>query len=247
MTLVGWCQSQNTGNVLTNFNALSDPHIRVEGANIICPDLNNVLWLYAGGASITEARLTSPSILRVFEHQSAPLNVGAEPLSPLPYADLAENPIPLVVSEAVRSRMRGSESSAEYKVMLALLGAAPVTPAKLPYRTVRATASTTLTAYAWTNAAITFDQTLPAGSYNIIGMRAQSTGLIAARVVIPGYAWRPGVIGFDSVADIEPLRFRFGNMGILGTFRHDSPPTIDFLSSSADTSEEVYLDLVGPL
>jgi hypothetical protein len=160
---------------------------------------------------------------------------------------MGENPIPLVVSEAIRARMRGSESAAEYKVMLILLGAAPITPVKLPYRTVRATSSTTLTAYQWTNGALTFDQTLPAGRYQVIGMRAQSTGLIAARLVFPGYAWRPGVIGYDAVGKVEPLRFRFGNMGILGEFRHDSPPSVDFLSSSADTSEEVYLDLVGPL
>lgn len=247
MTLVGWAQSIATGNTLNYFNALPDPHVRVEGPNIICPPLNKVLFIYAGGASITEARLTSPSILKVFEHQVSPLNVGAEPLSPLPYADMGENPLDLVATEAVRCRMRGTEAGAEYKVMLILLGEKAITPVKLPYRTVRATSSTTLTAYAWTNGSLTFDQTLPAGKYRIIGMRAQSAGLIAARLVIPGFAWRPGVIGFDSNADIDPLRFRFGGMGVLGEFSHDSPPTVDFLSSSADTSEEVWLDLVGPL
>jgi hypothetical protein len=247
MTLVGYAQSVNTGNVLTNFNALADPHIRVEGVNIIVPELNNIAWAFACGASITEARISSPSILRVFEHTISPLNVGAEPLSPTPFADMSENPIPLVVSEALRARMRGSETAAEYKVMLLLLTRGPIAPVKAPYRTIRATSSTTLTPYAWTNGSLSFDQTLPAGNYQVIGMRAQSAGLIAARLVFPGYPWRPGVIGFDSISDVEPLRFRFGNMGVFGTFRHDAPPTVDFLSSSADTSEEVWLDLVGPL
>jgi len=33
-------------------------------------------------------------------------------------------------------------------------------------------------------------------------------------------------------------------MGVWGEFTHDSPPTVDFLSVSADTSETVYLDIV---
>jgi hypothetical protein len=85
---------------------------------------------------------------------------------------------------------------------------------------------------------------LPAGSYDIIGMRAVSTGAIAARLVIPGFEWRPGVIAYDAVGDVELPRFRYGNAGVFGRFTHDSPPTVDFLSVSADTSETVFLDVV---
>jgi hypothetical protein len=245
ITLVGWCQSQNTGGVLTLFNALSDPHVRVEGTNVIVPaGMNQLLGAYAGGASITLARLASPSLARIVNQDLSPLNVGAEPTVPTPYLDMFENPIALEATEALRAYAAGSESAAEYKTILAWLGSGPVTPYRGTYRTVRATSSTTLSAYAWTNGTITFDQTLPAGRYQVVGMRAVSNGLIAARLVIPGFAWRPGVVGFDAVGDVEPLRFRYGNMGILGEFTHDSPPSVDFLSVSADTSEVVFLDLV---
>lgn len=246
-TLVGWAQSVNTGNVLAEFDALDDPHIRVEGKNIICPTLNQLLGAFACGASLTKARITSPSILKKWELELAPLNVGAEPVVPLPYLDLFDSPIPLVASEGIRAKMAGSEAAAEYKVCLIWLGDKAITPVKAPYQTIKATSTTTLTPYKWTNGRLSFEQILPAGRYQVIGMRAQSAGLIAARLVFTGYAWRPGVIGFDAIGDIEPLRFRYGNMGVFGEFTHDSPPTVDFLSSSADTSEEVYLDLVGPL
>jgi len=243
-TLVGWHESILTGGTLTYFAALDDPHIRVEADNIICPELNHIIAAFACGANLAQARITSPSILALVEHEIVPLNVGAEPLSPVPFSDLAQTPIELVVSEAIRCRMQGGEAAAEDKVCLIWLAEGPVEPVTLPYRTVRATSTTTLTAYEWTNGAITFDQTLPAGKYAVIGMRAESAGLIAARLVFPGYPWRPGCIGLDAAADIDPLRFRFGNMGVWGEFTHDSPPTVDFLSVSADTSETVYLDIV---
>ena len=55
---------------------------------------------------------------------------------------------------------------------------------------------TTLTAFQWTNAQLTFDQALPAGRYQIVGGRMESAGLLAWRCVIVGGLWRPGAIGF---------------------------------------------------
>jgi len=68
--------------------------------------------------------------------------------------------------------------------------------------------------------------------------------LIAARLVFPGYSWRPGVIGRTSASQPDIEIFRYGKFGVFGEFDHNRPPTVDFFSSSADTSETVYLDLV---
>jgi hypothetical protein len=35
-----------------------------------------------------------------------------------------------------------------------------------------------------------------------------------------------------------------GQLGEWGTFSHNTPPTVDFLSLSADTSQTVDLDLI---
>jgi hypothetical protein len=243
-TLVGWSQSIDTGGVLSEIDALADPHIRVEGKKIVVPSLNQLLGAMAVGANITQARISSPSLRSIAEIEISPLNANAEPLSPPSYVDLFQNPIALVVSEQLTSKVAETASGAEYETVLAWLGDGPVTPYRGPFYTVRATGSTTLSAYAWTNVSITFDQTLPAGRYQIIGMRAMSAGLIAARLVFPGFPWRPGVIGNDALSDIEAERFRFGNAGVFGEFTHDSPPTVDCLSVSADTSETFWFDLV---
>ncbi|MDZ7380066.1 MAG: hypothetical protein ONB06_12065 [candidate division KSB1 bacterium] len=244
-TTVGWVESQNTGGVLTNFTALSDPHVRVEGDNVIVPSgMNFLAGVYAGGASITQARIHSPSLSRVVDIDIGPLNVGAEPLSPTPFLDMFENPVELDATEALSALAAGSESTNEYKEIIAWLSSGRIEPYRGPYRTVRATGSTTLNAYEWTNVSLTLAQSLPAGRYQVVGFWGYSAGGVAARLVFPGYPWRPGAIIHDSIADIQPLRFRFGNAGVWGEFTHDSPPSVDFLSVSADTSEVVYLDIV---
>ena len=111
-------------------------------------------------------------------------------------------------------------------------------------KAVRVTAATTLVAFNWTNAALTFDQTLPAGEYMVVGGRFNSAGLLAWRCVFPGLPWRPGGIGVTSDGGPEGTIFRVGNFGAWGSFRHNTPPTIDFCSATADTSETGHLDLI---
>ena len=110
--------------------------------------------------------------------------------------------------------------------------------------TVKATATETLVANKWTNAQLEFVDELGAGRYAVVGMRAKSDGLIAARLVFSEIPWRPGVVGIDAFGDLDVPRFRMGKAGIFGEFEHTNPPTVDFLSISADTSETVWLDII---
>jgi hypothetical protein len=244
-TLIGWQQNVNTGGVLTEIDALPDQHVRVEDNNIIVPrGMNALLGAFHCAATATLAQLASPALRRTLLLDIAPINVGAEPLSPPPFVNKFYAPIALDEDEALRALVAGGETAAERKVMLVWLGDGPQSPVTGEIFTVRATGSTTLTAYAWTNVALTFTQTLPAGRYAVVGMRAESAGCIAARLVFVGGTWRPGCIGSDSIADLSPDIFRHGALGVWGEFEHTQPPTVDFLSISADTSEVVYLDLV---
>jgi hypothetical protein len=244
-TLVGWYKSVNTGGVLTELSALADQHVRVENTNIIVPkDVANLAAAMHLAASATLAQISSPSLRRTVLLDINPINVGAEPTFPALYQNLFYNPIPLTPDESLRALAAGSEAAAEAKVSLAWLCDGKLAPVGGEIYTVRATGSTTLTAYAWTNVALTFSQSLPAGTYQVVGMRATSAGCIAARLVFVGGIWRPGVIGNDAVSDPDESVFRNGNLGVYGEFYHDQPPTVDFLSISADTSETVFLDII---
>ena len=78
----------------------------------------------------------------------------------------------------------------------------------------------------------------------MIGMRANGAGLVAARLVPRGAGHRPGCLGVDADNQIEHPMFRHGGLGEWLRFVHDNVPSVDFLSVSADTAQEVLLDLV---
>lgn len=226
--------------------AVADPHIRVSGDDIIVPELNKLVGYYAIGSSMTQARLSSPSLRAVVEPDIEPFDFDMEPVSNPNFHDRFDTPFELARSEAINFEVIsvGTGASPIDRCIVWLGdGAKPAVPAGKMI-TVRATGTTTLTTSTWTNVNLTFSQTLPAGRYAVVGMRAASAGAIAARLVFSGTPWRPGVIGCDTDQDVMPDRFRYGKAGVWGEFEHNEPPTADFLSNSADTTETVHLDLI---
>jgi hypothetical protein len=249
-TLIGYTESQDSA-VLVNVAALADPHVRVSGDDIIIPGeqpgnpaLNSLIGAYALGPNLTRAQLLSPSLRRLLNPEIAPLDIAAEPSSPTAFIDLRFNPILLDPEEALNAQAAEDGAGATRATILAWLADKLIEPISGDIRSVRVTNASTLVANAWTNGALTFDQTLPAGRYAIVGGRFVAAGLQAWRCVFVGYQWRPGAIGYDTASEVEHAAFRHGALGSWGEFNHNTPPTIDFLSNSADTSQTGVLDLV---
>jgi len=111
-------------------------------------------------------------------------------------------------------------------------------------RTVKCTSGHTSAGDIWENVALTLTQTLPAGRYQVVGMRAFGTALLAARLVFIGGVWRPGVPAGDSIDDADVQLFRGGKFGVFGEFEFDQPPSVDLLGSGVTAAEEIYLDLI---
>ena len=244
-TLVGYTESQDSSS-LTNVAALADPHIRVSGDDIVVPpSLTYVGGVYAIGASISRAQLVSPSIRRRYPLEVTPVEIAAEPADPVKYFPLFDTPIQLDEDEALNFQAAENGAGAQQSSGFVWLCDGPVSPITgAEIFTIRATNTSTLTAYAWTNGALTFNDSLPSGEYALVGARGSSAGLIAFRFVFSQYAWRPGAIGMDTVGEVGAPIFRFGRLGTWGEFSHNTPPTVDFLSLSADTSQTVDLDLI---
>lgn len=243
-TMVGWFENQNAAALTPNL-ALADPHVRVVGDDIIVPGkLTKLAGIYGWGADIVQGQLQSPSLRRRANIDVIPLDSADEPTSNPPWMDLFERMIQLEAAEALN--FFGIEDNAGAGDMACFIWLAdmidPIPEGDI--FTVRCTNASTLVADAWTNGALVFTQTLPAGRYAVVGMRAESAGLRAARLVPVGESHRPGVIGFDIYQDVEPSRFRFGNAGVFCEFEHDAPPTVDFMSLSADAAQVVWLDLI---
>lgn len=244
-TVVAWSESQDTSAVLTQVAALADQHVTTSGDDVLVPDFApNLAGVFAAGATISQAQLSSPSLRKTTLFDVAPINIGAEPLTPTPFHNRFTSPRPLVPGEGLRALVAEGAAGAEQETVIAMLSSGDIGSVSGEVQTIRCTNGSTLVAYAWTLGALTLTQQLEAGRYAIVGMRAQSAGLIAARLVIPGSPYRPGCIGYDAESDAELSIFRYGALGSWGEFEHTFPPQAEFLSISADTAQEVWLDVV---
>lgn len=241
--LGAWSESQDSA-VLTNIAALADQQLRTQGDDVIVPELAYLGAFYMVGLNVTQAQFVSPSVRRMWPFDVSPVDRSAEPTAPTPFLNWFDRPLQLQAGEQMNALMAEDAAGAIRTTALAWFFDSAPQPAAGDIFTIRATAATTLAAFAWTNGALTLSQALPNGTYDLVGMRAESAGLIAARAVFVGGGWRPGVIGYDAPGDIDDPWFRRGRLGVWGTFTHLSPPSIDFLSVSADTAETVWLDLI---
>ncbi|MAF43782.1 MAG: hypothetical protein CMI54_06410 [Parcubacteria group bacterium] len=233
-----------------NLAALSDQHIFTAGDDLTVPELNQVVALTAGiGSGGNQlARISSPSLRRITLPQIHPHNGGAdadvEPDANPPVYDLRRSPIPLDEDEALNAEGHSNTSAAAKQWVIVWLSNSTIQPVEGNITTCRGTNTDTLVADVWTNGNLTLDEDLPKGRYQLVGMRALSAGLICARAVFRGGRWRPGTIGCDDAQDLTPDIFRHGRMGVWGEFDHNQAPSIDFLSMSGDSSQEVFLDLI---
>ena len=256
-TLIAFYESRTGVAALDNVAGLADQHVAVAGDNItVPPKWNQIIAAWTGMSNATDvlaaARLSAPSmrgktLLDLANLEAIAAGGTLEPSSPTPINVFTSRPVQLTSGEFLNLLQESDgTTAANLCTGLVFLGDGDYgNPyAGMPVQTVRATGSTTLTANAWSACTITLDQQLAAGRYAIVGMRAQSAGAKAARLVMQETPARPGVIAYDSNADIEHPMFRNGNLGVLGTFVHTAIPQVEFLSLSADTAETIFFDIV---
>ncbi len=256
-TVIGFYESRTGVAALDNVAGLADQSVAVAGDNItVPPKWNEIIAAWVGMSNAADvlvaARLSAPSmrgktLLDLANLEAIAAGGTLEPSSPTPINIYLNKPIKLTSGEFL-NLLQESDGTTAANLCTGIIflgdGDYGNPYAGMPVQTVRATGATTLTANAWSACTITLDQQLAAGRYAIVGMRAQSAGAKAARLVMQETPARPGVIAYDSNADIEHPMFRNGNLGVLGTFVHTAIPQVEFLSLSADTSETIFFDIV---
>ncbi|MDD4985361.1 MAG: hypothetical protein PHQ43_06165 [Dehalococcoidales bacterium] len=243
-SLIGWYEALDSAG-LSDIAALVDQHVTTDGDDILVPSwAPNLIGVFAYGVSLTGAQISSPSLRKSLLLDVAPINIGAEPVFPLPMVNRLDNPLALTPGEGLRAKCSEGGAGATVVGTLAFLQGEYEEPPGGEVFTVKATSATTLVAYQWHLCPLTLSQQLEAGRYAIVGMRAEAAGAIAARLVIPGSEFRPGVIACDAGGDDGAGLFREGRFGLFGEFEHTFIPQVEFLSASADTAETVFLDVV---
>lgn len=244
MHMIGYETSASEA-ALTAITPIPDPTLRVSGNDFYVPaGLNNIVSASAlinSATATLRAQIQSPSLRATLNVDISPINNGLVHGNPPRILRMWNSPLPLVVNEPLDVYIQNG--AAVMNRAFLILADGPPKPVQGKIYTVRATAAASLATASWVNSSLTFGQTLPAGHYQVVGFRAWSANLVAARIFFVGSAFRPGVYAATTENDNEWQDFRFGNIGVLGEFDNTVPPTVDFMGIT-DTAQTVFLDLI---
>jgi hypothetical protein len=198
----------------------------------------------AGGINASRARINTPVLRSVGLPYIAPLNLTVAAPSPPNVANYGPmGPAPAGADEiSVESTHTDAAPQIQFAMLWLRFGRRESTAGQV-YR-IRGTAAITGVIGSWASGAITLDQTLPAGIYQIQGMDAFGTNLMGARLIFPGGGWRPGVLARNAVGSVPHPLFFSGELGVFGEFDSVAIPQLEIYVEAANSAQEVYLDMV---
>jgi hypothetical protein len=231
-------------------------------------ELNKLAFVAGVSANLVHIRPQASS-LTVFPYMTlSPNNRGTAFENPPRVWDLFNQPLPLLATEEFDIFATQNAGAAQTPAIFCQFSDGPVLPRSFPifpmgsernrrvpgmFLIAHATASTTLTGNAWTAVTPAFDQTLPAGFYALLGMRAFSASGLWARIApAMGAKWKPGGIAvqaydqFDTPGQraIPLMGYVVAPWGVWYQFYQNVPPNVEFFATAADTAEEIWFDLL---
>ncbi len=227
--------------------ALTDNYLTIQNGHFISQTDLMLMAAAAFNAGGTNARINTPHFRAVSIPSIQPIEVAIGPTD-LPAIDWmapAKLVIPAIDEIAFEISNGGAGGVRQTGLVWAALPGHTLNIPSGDSFTLRATGTITAVANTWTAGSFTFDQTLPQGNYQVIGMDIIGTNLQAGRLVFQGIGPRPGVLARTAVGNMSwPFMFRRGSAGIFGTFPNTAQPNIEILASGANTAQTVYLDVI---
>lgn len=244
-TLVGYFEIIDTGGALTQIDALSDQHITFDNKDILVPEwASNIIQVAPIGSHISGARVSAPSLRQRTELDITMRGLGSSSTVLTGIFERTDRPISLEAGEGLRFAVSETASAASHCTGLVWLEGERTAIPDGEIETIRATSATTTIPRQWTLCKLDLSQQLRAGRYAIVGLRVESSNGNAARLVIPGSAYRPGVLTVRSASAVLVDATTDRKLGSWGEFEHTFVPQLEILTASVDTSQVVYLDVV---
>jgi len=183
-----------------------------------CPGRRDVR---GGWDRLLRAQLQAPSLRQLFFPELSPIDAAALPATPSRFNDLRFTPFSLLPNEQLGAFVtNGGAAQTQVGVWLS---DGPIAPVAGPVRTLRWTHGHADGQRLVARIAITLDQTLPSGRYQLVGARMWGTSPILFRFGVPGYQWKPGGSRWRRrrVSSIRRSGWRHG--GLAGV--HEREPT----------------------
>lgn len=196
---------------------------------------------FAGGGSLTRARFSTgwlpPAHVRPIWNAQYPADLA-------PMGEWLNNPIKLpAMQEIVAEAIHSSGSVQNISMVLFITrGLAPAP--KGPVTTLRATSTTATVANTWTEVSLSWEYSLTAGEFAVVGSEAVSGASIAHRWIFDNAKFRPGSLSVQALYN-RPMQYAVaGMLGTWGTFRPPVMPRLEVFSPAPDSSHTAYLHVV---
>jgi hypothetical protein len=234
-----------TGTTNTAIAGVLDNILARSSANaFLAPKGSRICLSTAGGVNASRARINTPALRAVGLPYIAPIGTGVTALSPPNLADYGDfGPLPAEADEiSVESTHSDAGAQIQWALMWLKFGRKEPQPG-MKYR-LRGTSTITGVVGSWASGAITLDQTLPSGIYQIQGMDAFGTNLLGARLIFTGGGWRPGVLARNTVSSVPSPSFLDERLGVYGEFDSVTIPQLEVYVEAANSAQEIYLDVV---
>ena len=229
----------------TDIAAIADQVLVIQNGHFLPQRPTNILYAAFCALLGVRARLSSPTLAVITSPYIRDISLAVDFGNPQIIADYSQDPLMLAPLEELT--LFATNSAATSGLSLGILGldyGRQPQPAGNIY-TIRGTATATLVINAWTQlGTITWQNSLPTGTYAIVGAEAFSAGGKAFRITCENQVPRPGGLATLLETNRTHPIFRMGNLGEWGRFHNYAMPTFEMISASADTAESVYLDLV---
>lgn len=224
--------------------AVQDGQLTISNSHFVLPKNAQLMWAFGVGTGLSRLRLNTPKMRYVGLPSLTPINTGTTVPSPMNLADMTEAMVLLDTIDEIA--IEASSTDAGSQTMTAIVAFSfGVRPAPaMPVFRVRGTTAITQAAGTWVNGGVTLDQTIPRGTYAIVGLDTVGANCLASRLVFSGYGFRPGVIARNSVNAIKNPLFDSNRMGVFGTFDSINFPTVDVFANGSGSTQEHFFDLV---
>lgn len=247
MHLAAFTSSISNAAALQQISALKDGLLQIRDNALIVPDqMTRLIKVFAFGTNLTRAQLQPPSLANLGKYEIKPFaNAMAGAGARTPELALLFDALKLVGGEELPAFATQGSAGAQQAYAGVLFADAEKADFQGDMITLRAGGTDTLTANAWSDVTLSFDSVLPEKTFHVYGARMKSAGALLFRFVHQESNNRPGGVAVQSDLASDPEAQRRGGMGRWFGFTSRNLPTLQVLSTSADTVETLELDVIA--
>lgn len=230
----------------TNYDSTpaTDSWLAIQNGHYLPQENLKLFGGWFGGANLTAVTLVTPRSRMVVPPRLYPIQQALLPPDRPHMWDRRTNPFTLNAVEEISLQMNiGGTANAITTGVLFVGESLDAVPPGDVY-SLHGTSSTAATANQWTQVTVTWDQTIPAGTYTVIGSQHQSTNAIAHRFNFRNKPLRPGFLSITSLGNVTDPTYYFGGWGALGQFNTTVYPFIEVFCNGTDNSHDFVINMI---